>query len=85
MTKTANKGACLAILQRGLQRGGLLGEMVFRDSELRKKETFRGPANKWTRYRDPEFQALLSKHKITPDTRIAIAERGPDVFVVIKA
>lgn len=55
--------------------------IAFADEKLRRKEIFRGPAERWLK--KEEFSEFARKNGILPETKIAIAEDG-DTFAVIE-
>jgi hypothetical protein len=60
------------------------GRIVFLTEELQEKEIFRGLAKDWRKSGEKEFQEMAKQNGIGPYTSIAVAEKKPDVFVVIK-
>jgi len=84
MTPPVDKDICLEILDRSL-RPVYTGKINFIESELRDHVIFRGPANLYDRFDDPEFQEFMAQHQIDAETRIAVAEmENPGDFAVIK-
>ncbi len=51
---------------------------------LNKKEIFRGQAKKWKGFNEEDFSDFANKNRISPETNIAIARDGIDIFVVIE-
>lgn len=64
-----DKNICLEIFKRSLRHTHQI-------------EDFRGPAEKWRKYNEPDFQSFAQEHGITPKTNIAIYDNGLDNFGV---
>ena len=64
-----DKEICLEILRRGLRTHQAL-------------PSFRGPAENFEKFNDPNFQRFAKENGISPQTQIKVWEKGADAFGV---
>ncbi len=58
-------------------------KIIFAESNLDRREIFRGPAKKWREFKEDDFQNFAQINGILPETNIAVATGGLNIFAVI--